>query len=153
MVWRLPGRRVRFTILIIFMLATLLSWLYLDRLVQISSDAVVRWEVWNISLLALREHVWFGLGDKLDVYLSNNGIIGISHAHNFFLDQAVRFGVAGLVSSLWLCSGLLYLAAKRSGTIGLLAVGLVVFMNFIDTSLFYVGVFLPVILTLRSRQG
>lgn len=154
MVWRLSGRRMRFTFFILFTLVTLVSWSYLGRLVQLSSDAFVRWEVWQASLLAFCDHIWFGLGGDLNTYLTTSTYreTEISHAHNFFLDQAVRFGIAGLISSLWLCGSLLYLSAKHSGMTGLCAIGLVIFMNFIDTSLFYVGVFVPIVLALQVKM-
>jgi hypothetical protein len=73
----------------------------------------------------------------------------VAHAHNLTLEFASHYGLPGLLSALWLSTGLLILAWRRGGWNGFTFAGGVLLMNQFDFSLFYGGVLLPLMLGLN----
>lgn len=91
-----------------------------------------RWEIWQVSLQALKTHPWLGIDGSTEDFrsfwqhaYSGNSREPVSHAHNIFLHFGASFGFPGfaalaLVVGLWW--RLLDLNANPAGAATLLAV-------------------------------
>lgn len=120
---------------------------------QGDTNSVSRTTIWRAAEQALYEHPWLGLRGTSDSFADywttrvNDG--AVTHAHNLWLEFAVRYGFPGLIAILWITVGLLYLAWSWGRWRGLALVMPVLLMNMFDYTLFYSSVLLPLILGLN----
>lgn len=116
------------------------------------SEVTSRSDIWQAALSAFAAHPWSGLGAGgfARYWAAEHSGEAVQHAHNFWLEAAVSYGVLGLVSALALTLGLLLLAQRWGGIRALALVGGVLVMNLFDTTLFYSGVLFPLMLTLAA---
>ncbi len=125
-------------------------------------NTVTRTQIWRVSWEGFLEHPWTGLGGNHQDFLTywenhpNAPQQTADHAHNFWLHFAVSFGIPGLLASLWITVGLLYLAWRWGQWRGLAVVLPVFLMNIFDYTLFYSSVLFLLIFamnTLRYRTS
>lgn len=124
-------------------------------------SSVTRFEIWRVA--------WAGFMDSPFIGKGTGGFASAwhshrpedlreapTHAHNLWLELALRYGLLGLSGILWLNGCLLRLAWKRGRWQGLVLVTSVLLMNFLDYSFTYSGVLFPLTLginALGNRQG
>jgi hypothetical protein len=110
-------------------------------------------EIWAVAWQALLVHP-LGLGEGGFAlwfnYVRPEAAGMILHAHNFWLELAVRYGWMGLISALVFTGGLLVLGWRWGGFRGLALVVSVLLMNVFDYTLFFPGVAYPLYLSLNA---
>src|SRR5690625_178677 len=74
-----------------------------------------------------------------------------THAHNFWLEMGLQYGITGLMGSVVLSGVLLYVAAIGHGTVGLVFMLAVFCFQVFDYSLPFYGVFYAMLMYLLSR--
>lgn len=114
-----------------------------------------RSDIWAAAWEAFVAHPLRGLGERgFSLYWATNyGGEAVQHAHNYWLESAVSYGVLGLVSALALALGLLLYAAHTGGTPAFILVGSVLIMNLFDTTLSYAGVLFTLMLGLTTLSA
>jgi O-Antigen ligase len=123
---------------------------FFGRLTLGDRSNVTRQSIWAVATNYIQNHP-FGGGDAMifnKSYADANPMVKetVSHAHNFWLQMGVRFGILGMILSIFL-SGLLVIIVKNFDGWRALAFLLPIFlMNFLDYSINYVGVLVPFIL-------
>ncbi len=127
----------------------------LGRLIEFDNEATPRPEIWRLAWQVFRENPLTGLSsEEFRGYALERGVGveagGVTHAHNFLLYLASTYGIFGLIASLWLTGGLLWLAWNWGRWRALAFIVPIFFMNIFDVSLFYIGVILPLCLVLNS---
>lgn len=122
-------------------------------------EAVPRNEVWATAVRAFAEHPIVGLrGNDIEFETFANASSGarlVSHAHNLWLEHAADHGIFGLVASLSLGIGLLTIAARRGGLLGVASLAPLLVLNLVDATLLHGQVLIAVTLTLNllTTQG
>lgn len=115
--------------------------------------AVPRTEVWATALRALAMYPVTGLqgaGVEFAEFAAANGIERpVLHAHNFWLEFAGRYGVFGVIASLSLGIGLLFIAVRRGGLVGFIALTPLLVLNMVDATLLQGQVLVAVTLTIN----
>lgn len=160
MVSRRRWQRASLVALGILSLALISSWspLSLGRF-QVSAveNEVSRQEIWTQALKTMYEHPYAGLGRdefsktwRTDSSTPRSGLP--THAHNIWLQYAIKYGVPGLVSILTLTGGLILLAWRWAKGRGLALIIPILLMNFFDSTLFYAGVIYPLVLGLNGLR-
>lgn len=130
-----------------------ISFGYLGRLTDLDVEGSVgRLQIWRVAWQAFLEYPWRGLPGTFVAYWQQHGdnTVSLEHAHNFWLSLASSYGVAGLVSGVWLSAGLLYMAWRTPGWRATAIIVAVLVMNFFDTTLLHAALLLPVMLVLNS---
>ncbi len=119
------------------------------------SQITARSDIWSAAWDAFTAHPLRGLGEGgFSLYwAANYGGEAVQHAHNFWLESAVSYGVLGLLSALALSAGLLVYAARQGGVPALILVGSVLLMNLFDTTLYYSGVLFTLMLGLATLSA
>jgi hypothetical protein len=117
-------------------------------------NSIPRTRIWQIAWRATLEYP-FGLGSGgfPAFFESQVGDVPhdqIQHAHNFWLELSARYGFLGLVASVWISFGLVWVGWNRGRWRGLTLVILMLLLNITDNTLLYQGVFCPFILTLNA---
>ena len=115
--------------------------------------------IWRTALDALATYPVLGLhgaGLSLGEYVTDN-LLGSSlpvagHAHNLWLELVSAFGLPGLLVALSLTSILPILAWRSARWRGLGLVLSVFVLNVVDYTLFYTGVFLPLLFGLGGLE-
>jgi hypothetical protein len=121
-------------------------------------NTVTRTEIWRVAWPGMLEYPWTGVGagsPNFVAFWENNPEAPAqiaAHAHNFWLQFAVSFGVPGLVSSLWLTAALLFLGWRWGRWRGFIIVLATFFMNIFDYTFFYTGVLFLLILGLNMLR-
>lgn len=121
-----------------------------------SANQVSRGEVWQAAVAGIRQQPLSGWGETgfPDLWRSlhpSDGRAVPQHAHNFWLQSTVAFGLPGLLSALWLSGALLLVAFRTRGTAGLIVVGTLLAMQLVDNTLTHLGVLLPLVALLDVR--
>ena len=163
---RLAGRERLFTIAILAVAgAAMILGLGGDALGRLQlwaaydDNPVTRVEIWHIAYQGFLEHPWTGVEAREGGFAaywqkrySGDSAQQVTHAHNVWLAFASSYGVPGLVAILWLTGGLLQLAWRWGRWRGF-AVALPIFlMNFVDYTLFFPGVLLPMVFALNALR-
>jgi hypothetical protein len=133
----------------------------LNRVSVIKFDAsledgnlVSRPEIWSIGWQTLLERP-FGLGEsgfKTRFHQRRPEVPNINHAHNFWLEMAVRYGWVGLFVAVVFSAALLFLSWRWGRFRGLVLVSSVLLMNVFDYTLFFPGVAYPLFLSLNALR-
>jgi O-Antigen ligase len=162
LLWLAASKRTRVfvTVALMALLAVTLGLGGLDRLSIISfgttpedGNPLSRPEIWAAAWQALLVHP-LGLGEGGFTIWFNHlrpetaGMI--LHAHNFWLELAVRYGWVGLFSAFAFTGGLLVFGWRWGGFRGLALVVSVLLMNIFDYTLFFPGVAYPLYLSLNA---
>jgi O-Antigen ligase len=162
LLWLAAPKRTRVfaTVALMAVLVVTLGLGGLDRLSIISfgmtpedGNPLSRPEIWATAWLALLVHP-LGLGEGGFALWFNHvrpeaaGMI--LHAHNFWLELAVRYGWMGLFSAFVFTSGLVAVGWRWGGFRGLALVISVLLMNVFDYTLFFPGVAYPLYLSLNA---
>lgn len=115
-----------------------------------------RREIWGTALQAFLTHPLRGLAgsgtDFPSYWLQQHPQATearVAHAHDLWLQFAASYGVAGVVTVLVLTGGLAWLGWRRARLRGLALVGTTLALNVFDLTLFYAGVFMPLLLGLN----
>lgn len=120
-------------------------------------NQVTRGEVAATSLEIIGTNPWTGVGPDgfADAWrqLSTSGATAPLHAHNFVLAWGTKYGVVGLVAALWLAISLVIASWRWGRWKGLLLTLPVLLLNTFDYTLFYDGVFYPLILGLNTLRA
>src|SRR5690606_37701728 len=115
--------------------------------------AVPRTEVWATALRALALYPVTGLqgaGVEFVEFAAAHGLERpVLHAHNVWLEFAGRYGVFGVISSLSLGIGLLFIAVRRGGLVGFIALTPLLVLNMVDATLLQGQVLVAVTLTMN----
>jgi O-Antigen ligase len=126
---------------------------FLGRLATVGQAEVTRQSVWRVALESIREHLLSGVSATdfaqayEKAYPQNKGSV-VKHAHNFWLQMGVRFGVFGLFGALLLTVGILWFAWHFGSWRGIAFVMPFFLMNMFDYSLDHIGVWIPLIIGL-----
>lgn len=126
----------------------------LSRMVTLTADGVGRPAIWQAALQESQDAP-LGIGLKEDGHLlvwNGTQQVIVDHAHNFWLEFLWRFGIGGGVVSLLFSGGLLWLGWQTRQSTGLLLVSAVLLLNMFDYTLFYAGVFVPLLIGLGLSQ-
>jgi hypothetical protein len=120
----------------------------------VDGNLTPRTQIWQIAWMAMMDYP-FGLGDRgfsayFEQLISTVPHEAIQHAHNFWLDLGVRYGLLGLIAAGWISVGLLFLAWGKARWVGLSLLGAIYLMNITDNTLLFQGVLFPLVLTLNS---
>lgn len=150
-------RRVHYLLALLLVLSLsailLLGSDYLGRLTTLDQQSqATRQAIWQASWQRFLTFPLLGSPISESLYINatvpNSETIG--HAHNLWLEFAVRYGFLGLLAITWLSSSLLYGAWRWGRGYGLILVVAILIMNIFDYSFFYIGVFAPLILGLNT---
>ncbi len=159
-IWRLwfIGLKKQFLIIIFCISISLLGLIvclypeYLSKLGIFEQSGISRQSIWHVALNQIREYPFGGnMENYSDVYLRfypQNKLNQVNHAHNFWLQMGVQFGVFGLLGSLVLTVVVLWIAWNFGTWQGLSFVIPFIIMNILDYSLDYPGVWIPLIIGL-----
>lgn len=131
------------------------GFLVLDARSQVLEDTLSRAQILG-SFYDLATNSWLtGVSDAdLATFRSDNPPFeNISHAHNFWLDEFVNYGVAGLLGSLALTLMLMLRFTRAGGFVGLLLLLPILLLNVLDSTLFHPSVFMYVILALNLLEA
>lgn len=126
----------------------------LSRMVTLTADGVGRPAIWQAALQESQD-VPVGIGFREDGHLlvwNGTEQVVVDHAHNFWLEFLWRFGLLGGIVSLLFSGGLLWLGWQMRRSTGLLLVSAVLLLNVFDYTLFYAGVFVPLLIGLGLSQ-
>lgn len=74
----------------------------------------------------------------------------VDHAHDFWLTLGSEWGIPGVLAGVWLAVGLGILARRRRSAGLMLLVAVVLALNLVDTTLFTLGVFFPMVAALNA---
>jgi hypothetical protein len=126
---------------------------FLGRLATLDQSEVTRQSVWYVALKSIRQHPFSGVS-AMDfaqtyekAYPQNKGSV-VKHAHNFWLQMGVRFGIFGLAGSLLLTIMILWFAWNFGLWHGIAFVMPFFLMNMFDYSLGHIGVWIPLMIGL-----
>ena len=117
-----------------------------------------RVEIWRLAWQAFLERPWTGIGPEAfsdfwrATYAGDSNEM-VTHAHNLWLQFAASYGIAGLLSILWLTGGFLVLAWRWGRWRGLALVVPVFVMQLFDYTFFYSGVLFPLILGMNALRS
>jgi hypothetical protein len=160
LIWKLWFIKLKKQFLMLFFFFTIFSlglfvWLhpgYFSRLGSFEQSDISRQSIWHVALNQIYQHPFGGTTENFaDIYLRfypENKLNQVNHAHNFWLQIGVRFGVFGLVGSFVLTLGILWIAWNFGSWQGLSFVMPFIIMNFFDYSLDYSGVWIPLVIGL-----
>jgi hypothetical protein len=122
-----------------------------------NSDHGHRLQIWAAYARLFSENLLTGIGGSSSAFASGWKDLGITllpeppgHAHNVWLQFAAGYGSFGLAAIVWLTAGLTWLAQRRGGKRGLVIIAAVFIMNVFDFTLFYSGVYIPLLVGLNS---
>jgi O-Antigen ligase len=162
LLWIATSKQTR-VFVIVALMALLVATLGLGGLDRVSiisfsttpedGNPLSRPEIWAVAWQALLVHP-LGLGEGGFALWFNHvrpeaaGMI--LHAHDFWLELAVRYGWLGLLSAVAFTSGLLVFGWLWGGFRGLALVVSVLLMNVFDYTLFFPGVAYPLYLSLNA---
>jgi O-Antigen ligase len=115
-----------------------------------------RTDIWQVAWRALSIHP-AGLGAGrfpafFDQQLGSIRHEAVQHAHNFWLELAVRYGFFGIGAAVWISLGFMIVSWRRAQWTGLTLVIAIFMMNLFDYTFLYNGVFFPLVLTLNAFQ-
>jgi hypothetical protein len=121
---------------------------FLGRLSTVDQAEVTRQSVWRVAVESIRANPFSGV-TPIDfaqayekAYPENKGSV-VKHAHNFWLQMGVRFGVLGLLTALLLTAGIFWFAWYFGSWRGIAFVMPFFLMNVFDYSLDHIGVWVP----------
>jgi O-antigen ligase len=125
----------------------------LSRMVTLTADGIGRPAIWQAALQESRDAP-LGIGFEDGHLLVWNGAeqVTVDHAHNFWLEFLRRFGILGGVFSLLFSGALLWLGWRSRRGVGVLLVVAALLLNIFDYTLFYAGVFVPLLIGLGLSQ-
>jgi hypothetical protein len=121
---------------------------FLGRLSTVDQAEVTRQSVWRVAVESIRANPFSGVTPVAfaqayeKAYPQNKGSV-VKHAHNFWLQMGVRFGVLGLLTALLLTAGILWFAWYFGSWRGIAFVAPFFLMNMFDYSLDHIGVWIP----------
>ena len=123
---------------------------FLGRLASVDQSGTTRQSIWKVAINYLTSHP-FAISPAsafADVYVATypSATEKISHAHNFWLQMGVRFGVFGIFASLVLTVLMVLFYWKQGSWKALFFLMPLLLMNFLDYSLDYAGVLVPLVL-------
>lgn len=103
----------------------------------VDGNSVSRAAIWSAAARATAASFWTGWGQESTEQLNNQLQLSdnISHAHNWWLELTLRYGIGGLIAGLWLTWGLLKVAMRGMNPYVLSGVLLVLCANTVDISL------------------
>jgi O-Antigen ligase len=121
---------------------------FLGRLSTVDQAEVTRQSVWRVAVESIRTNPFSGV-TPIDfaqayekAYPQNKGS-EVKHAHNFWLQMGVRFGVLGLLTALLFTAGIFWFAWYFGLWRGIAFVLPFFSMNVFDYSLDHIGVWVP----------
>ena len=155
---------VSFFILIsFFSLTALLYPEYFSRLNGFEQNNISRQSIWRV---ALHQILAYPLGGNTEEFTNvyqrlypQNKSDQVNHAHNFWLQMGVRFGIFGILGAFVLTFGIIWTAWNFGSWRGISFVTPFFIMNMLDYSLDYPGVWIPLVIglwslfTLKSKKG
>lgn len=114
------------------------------------ANQVSRVEIWNLAVEGIREAPLAGWGADgfADLWRENHPDDGRAvpqHAHNFWLQLAVAYGLPGLLAASWLSIGLVFISLRARSAFVTAIVAAVLVMQLFDSTLTFVGVLLPLV--------
>lgn len=116
-----------------------------------------RTAIWSAGAAAFASHPLTGLagaGTTFEAYWASSPYDHtgerLTHAHDFWLELAARYGLVGVFAALWITGGILLLAWRQGRWVGLALAGSVFFMNVLDYTLLFTGVLVPLLLGLNT---
>lgn len=117
-----------------------------------AANSVTRPEIWRAAMQLMQEYPITGIGDAFAEHWMRlksvqSGIMPL-HAHNFWLQQAAEFGIPGLMGAVFFSVGLVAMAWQKRKIAGLILVSAVFVLNFMDYTLTFSGVYVPLIVGL-----
>lgn len=117
-------------------------------------NQVSRVEIWQAAVIGIGQEPFAGWGtDGFSRLWSElhpgDARAAPRHAHNFWLQAGVDYGLPGIFAALWLTVGLVVLA-RRSGRAALLVTLALLLMQIFDSTLTFVGVLLPLAAVLND---
>lgn len=119
---------------------------------------VPRTSVWRSALLAIEAHPLAGLkGNAIAFsqwFATHNprSRAPVEHAHDFWLAMGSEWGIPGALAGVWLAVGLVRIARSRRDPLLMLLVAVVLALNLVDTTLFTLGVFFPMLVALSAEH-
>jgi O-Antigen ligase len=129
---------------------------FLGRLASIDQSGTTRQSVWRTALSFIKVHPWNGSSNsaftEFYAQVHPGTLEKINHAHNFWLQMGVRFGVFGLLTSLGLTLILVRFVWFRGNWKALAVLIPILGMNMIDYSLDFAAVSIPLLLFLFWLQ-
>jgi hypothetical protein len=129
---------------------------FLGRLASVDQSGTTRQSVWRTALSFIKVHPWNGSSNsaftEFYAQVHPGTLEKINHAHNFWLQMGVRFGVFGLLTSLGLTLILVRFVWFRGNWKALAVLIPILGMNMIDYSLDFAGVSIPLLLFLFWLQ-
>ena len=119
-----------------------------------------RTSIWRAAGEAFIQHPLTGLVGARESFTTywhaspqNTTGEAVQHAHDLWLQFAAMYGIFGLLASLWMTVALMWMGSRRGGGTGTVFVGTILFMNVLDYTLMYTGVFVPLILGLNALSA
>lgn len=131
------------------------SWLTFNE-----GQVTPRTAIWSAGIAAFASHPLTGLAGASETFATywrssphNRTGEKLTHAHNFWLELAARYGLVGAFAALWMTGGILLLAWRQGRWYGVTLAGSVLFMNVLDYTLLFTGVLVPLILGLNTLSA
>ena len=125
---------------------------YFSRLNGFEQNNISRQSIWRVALHQIHAYPFGGNTEEFTkVYLRlypQNKSAQVNHAHNFWLQMGVRFGILGILGALVLTLGIIWIAWKFGSWQGLSFVIPFFIMNILDYSLNYPAVWIPLVIGL-----
>jgi O-Antigen ligase len=120
----------------------------LGRLGNLDQPEFSRESIWSVAISSIRMNLFSGISaDDFAKSYERTYPLGkgqtLKHAHNFWLQMGVRFGVLGLIGSMFLTAGIFWIAWYFGSWRGLAFATPFFLMNVFDYSLDYIGVWIP----------
>jgi O-Antigen ligase len=154
------SRKVILFILIILLGIYFIAWsrgLGSIRVLNLEDEnSVTRLEIWKVAWQGFLEHPWTGLGEEQEAFVnywqSNPSAPKqiAAHAHNFWLQFALGYGISGLLASFWISISLYLLAWRWGKWQGFAVITIILFMNIFDYTLFYSSFLSLLLLTINT---
>ncbi|HZJ09167.1 MAG TPA: O-antigen ligase family protein, partial [Trueperaceae bacterium] len=121
------------------------------------ANQVSRVEIWKVALAGIREAPMTGWGaegfpDLWREHFPADGRAVPQHAHDFWLQLGVAYGLPGILAALWLTGALLVRAVRAGGGAPLLVVVALLAMQLFDHTLTFVGLLLPLTAVLNGSS-
>lgn len=115
-------------------------------------NAVPRTAIWSAAVDAILARPGLGWGSEASLALNSKlGDTGtINHAHNWWLELGVRYGLPGLAAGLW-ATILVVVHSARRGPYAALALGLLLLSNLVDSTLLTIYTWVPIFLLIGGK--
>lgn len=124
----------------------------LQALNRTTQNAIPRTEIWGFAIEAARARPWTGLAPATFAEAWRDAHPGDArrapeHAHNLWIDLAVRYGFVGLLVALWWTGSLVVVAARYARS-ALVAIVPILVLQLFDTTLPIGWVLLPAVVAI-----